>query len=149
MTLVRMLRGGQITLPAEARRALKLSDGAYLDLQVTNETVASQPVEIIERTDADRQLDAILSRMQYIAPEPRPTEDEFTKTVEEYTASIPSSAYLGVAVGAMGLSLLCQMTGRGKWGNFIAQWVPTWLIIGLYNKVVKVEGHDRTDRGIA
>ena len=62
---------------------------------------------------------------------------------------IPSSAYLGVAVGAMGLSLLCQMTGRGKWGNFIAQWVPTLLIIGLYNKVVKVEGHDRTDRGSA
>jgi hypothetical protein len=37
--------------------------------------------------------------------------------------------------------------GRGKWGNFIAQWVPTWLIIGLYNKVVKQEGHDQFDRG--
>ena len=33
----------------------------------------------------------------------KPTEDEFTKTIEEYTASIPSSAYLGVAVGTMGL----------------------------------------------
>jgi hypothetical protein len=32
-------------------------------------------------------------------------------------------------------------------GNFIAQWVPTWLIIGLYNKLVKVEGHDQIDRG--
>ena len=82
-------------------------------------------------------------------PFPKPTEDEFTKTIEEYTASIPSSAYLGVAVGAMGLSLLCQVAGHGKWGNFIAQWVPTLLIIGLYNKVVKVEGHDRTDRGSA
>jgi hypothetical protein len=80
---------------------------------------------------------------------PKSTEDEFTKTIEEYTASIPSSAYLGVAVGAMGLSLLCQVAGRGKWGNFIAQWVPTWLIIGLYNKMVKVEGHDQTDRGRA
>lgn len=77
----------------------------------------------------------------------KPTEDEFTKTIEQYTASIPSSAYLAVAVGAMGLSLLFQVTGRGKWGNFIAQWVPTWLIIGLYNKVVKLEGHDQTDRG--
>jgi len=76
-----------------------------------------------------------------------PTEDEFTKNIEEYTASIPSSVYLAVAVGAMGLSLLCQVAGQGKWGNFIAQWVPTWLIIGLYNKVVKLEGHDQTDRG--
>lgn len=79
----------------------------------------------------------------------RPFEDEFTKTIEQYTASIPSSAYLGVAAGAMGISLLAQVTGKGKWGNFIAQWVPTWLIIGLYNKLVKLEGHDQIDRGRA
>ena len=78
---------------------------------------------------------------------PRPTEDQFTKTIESYTAAIPSSGYLAVAIGAMGLSLACQVAGRGKWGNFIAQWVPTWLIIGLYNKLVKLEGHDRFDRG--
>ena len=74
-------------------------------------------------------------------------EDQFTKGIESYTAAIPSSAYLGVAVGAMAISLFCQLTGRGKWGNFIAQWVPTWLIIGVYNKMVKLEGHDRFDRG--
>lgn len=79
--------------------------------------------------------------------EPRPTEDQFTKSIETYTAAVPSSAYLAVAIGAMGLSLACQVAGRGKWGNFIAQWVPTWLIIGLYNKLVKLEGHDKSDRG--
>jgi hypothetical protein len=78
---------------------------------------------------------------------PGATEDRFTKTIEEYTASIPSSAYLGVAIAAMGISLLFQATGQGKWANFIAQWVPTWLIIGVYNKIVKLEGHDKTDRG--
>ena len=75
------------------------------------------------------------------------TEDQFTKTVENYTAAVPLSAYLAVAIGVMGLSLLCQATGRGKWGNFIAQWAPTWLILGLYNKLVKLEGHDHSDRG--
>jgi hypothetical protein len=75
-------------------------------------------------------------------------EDRFTKNIESYTAAIPSSAYLGVAVGAMAVSLFCQITGRGKWGNFIAQWVPTWLIIGVYNKMVKLEGSDQYDRGI-
>jgi hypothetical protein len=77
---------------------------------------------------------------------PRPTEDQFTKTIESCTAAIPSSGYLAVALGAMGLSLACQVAGRGKWGNFIAQWVPTWLIIGLYNKLVKLEGHDQYQR---
>ena len=78
---------------------------------------------------------------------PNRTEDQFTKTIEDYTAALPSSTYLAVAIGAMVLSLMCQATGQGKWGNFIAQWVPTWLIIGLYNKLVKLEGHDQYDRG--
>jgi hypothetical protein len=47
----------------------------------------------------------------------------------------------------MGLSLVLQLGGRGKWGNFVAQWVPTWLLFGVYNKLVKLEGHDRHDRG--
>ena len=78
--------------------------------------------------------------------EARPREDEFTSEIEHYTASIPSSAFLGVAIAAMAASLVLQVTGRGKWGNFVGQWVPTWLIIGLYNKVVKLEGHDQSDR---
>lgn len=74
-------------------------------------------------------------------------EDRFTKSVENYTAAIPSTGYLGIALAAMGASLVFQLAGRGKWGNFVGQWVPTWLLIGLYNKLVKVEGHDQFDRG--
>ena len=73
-------------------------------------------------------------------------EDRFTKSVENYTAAIPSTGYLGVALAAMGASMVFQLAGRGKWGNFVGQWVPTWLLIGLYNKLVKVEGHDQFDR---
>jgi hypothetical protein len=79
--------------------------------------------------------------------QPSRTEDQFTKSVEKYTGAIPSSAFLGIAIGAMALSLAMQIGGQGKWGNFIGQWVPTWLIIGLYNKLVKLEGHDQSDRG--
>src|ERR1044071_8047170 len=82
-------------------------------------------------------------------PKPDPREDIVTKGIEQYTASVPSTMYLSVAIAAMGLSLALQIAGRGKWGNFVAQWVPTWLIIGLYNKIVKVQGHDQTDRGQA
>ena len=74
------------------------------------------------------------------------TEDRFTKSVESFTAAIPSTAFLGLGLGAIALSLAVQVGGRGKWGNFVAQWVPTLLLMGLYNKVVKVGGHDRYDR---
>jgi hypothetical protein len=77
---------------------------------------------------------------------PSMSEDRITKAIEQYTAAIPSSAYLAVALVAIGVSLAAQVSGQYRWGNFIAQWVPTWLLFGLYNKLVKLEGHDRQDR---
>src|SRR3954467_3129759 len=75
MALVRMLRGGQITLPAEARKALKLSEGDYLDLEVQGSTLLLKPVTVVDRAEADQQLDAILSQVKYAGPEPEPSED--------------------------------------------------------------------------
>jgi hypothetical protein len=77
---------------------------------------------------------------------PNRREKQLTKTVEAYTGAIPSAGYFGVAMGAMALSLILQLAGRGKWGNFIAQWVPTWLTIGMYNKLVKLEDAERYQR---
>jgi hypothetical protein len=73
-------------------------------------------------------------------------DSSFTRSLEAYTAAVPSSAYLAVAAGAMAFSFACQVAGRGKWGNFLAQWVPTWMIIGIYNKLVKLHGHNITAR---
>lgn len=84
---------------------------------------------------------------RYLGAPPEPTEDRVTKTLERYAATVPSSGFLAVALASMGLSLIFQLGGRGKWGNFVAQWVPTWLLFGVYNKLVKLEGHDRYDRG--
>jgi hypothetical protein len=80
-------------------------------------------------------------------PSSAAVEDSFTRSLEQYTAPVPSSAYLAVALGAMGLSLLFQVTGRGKWGNFVAQWVPTWILFGVYNKLVKLEARDGAETG--
>jgi hypothetical protein len=73
------------------------------------------------------------------------TEDRFTKTIEHYTTNIPSSGFLAVALGAIVGSLILQAGGRGKWSNFVAQWAPTVLLMGVYNKLVKLEGHDYRD----
>ena len=91
MALVRMLRGGQVTLPAGARKALKLNEGDYLDLSVTDGTVTLKPVAVIDRAEADRQLGAILSRVKYIGPEPPPSEDEMMDIAAEEVRSVRSA----------------------------------------------------------
>ena len=70
------------------------------------------------------------------------SEGETTRMIESYTAKVPSGAYLTLAIGSMGLSLLMMLTGRKEAANFVGQWAPTLLIIGLYNKLVKVQGSD-------
>jgi hypothetical protein len=69
-------------------------------------------------------------------------EDAVTKTIESQTVAIPSVAFLAFAVGSMGLSLALMVTGRRNLANFVGQWAPTILIMGLYNKLVKLEPRD-------
>jgi hypothetical protein len=69
-------------------------------------------------------------------------EGDVTRTLEAATARIPSGTFLGIAGGAIGLSLLMLLAGRTNVANFIGQWVPTILIMGLYNKTVKQHGSD-------
>ena len=69
-------------------------------------------------------------------------EGELTKMIEAQTAKIPSGTYLTLAVFAMAASAGLMLLGRRGVANFIGQWTPTILIMGLYNKVVKLEGSD-------
>jgi len=73
-------------------------------------------------------------------------EDEFTGSIERYTAKIPSSGYLGVAIGSIAASAVLKIIGRDDWSLFVGQWVPALLIIGVYNKLVKQHGSDSYSR---
>lgn len=76
----------------------------------------------------------------------QPKEGKLAKTIEEQTAKIPSDIYLWAAVGTMALSLGLFLTKKKHASLFFGQWAPSLLIIGLYNKLVKVEGHDSEDK---
>ena len=69
-------------------------------------------------------------------------EDSFTRSIESFTAEVPSSGYLAIAVGAMGESIGLMLMGKRNVANFIGLWVPSILIMGLYNKMVKQLGSD-------
>ncbi len=69
-------------------------------------------------------------------------EGTITKTIEYYTSQVPSGLYLSLAVGSIGLSAMLQMMGRKHDAQFVGQWVPTILLLGLYNKLVKLHGSE-------
>jgi hypothetical protein len=64
-------------------------------------------------------------------------EDAITTKVEDATKEVPSGMFLSASIAAMGVSAILALSGRHKASTFIGQWVPTLLILGLYNKLVK------------
>lgn len=72
-------------------------------------------------------------------PEKLRHEGKVTTRLEERTSRLPSGMYLGLAFGSMIASALFQLAGKKQTANFIGQWVPSLLIIGVYNKLVKIE----------
>ncbi len=71
-------------------------------------------------------------------------EDQVTAVIEKYTAPVPSSAYLGLAVAAIAASVTIQVTQEEKANPalFVGQWVAPFLLLGIYNKLVKQHGSD-------
>lgn len=71
-------------------------------------------------------------------------EDQFTASIEQYTSKVPSSVFLGLALGSILLSISFKLAKRGEEALFIGQWVAPFLILGNYNKMIKQHGSDAT-----
>ena len=71
-------------------------------------------------------------------------EDQITASIEKFTAKIPSSVYLALALGSMAVSLGFQAAKKKHESLFIGQWAAPFLILGIYNKLVKIHGSDGT-----
>ena len=76
------------------------------------------------------------------------SEGRVAKTIEQQTAKLPSDAFLWMAVGSMAASATMQMMGNRNVSLFIGQWAPTFLILGVYNKLVKQLGSDRMENAV-
>lgn len=69
-------------------------------------------------------------------------EDQVTAAMEKFTAQIPSSAYLGLSLASMAISLGLQAAKKQHEALFIGQWAAPFLLLGIYNKLVKIHGSD-------
>lgn len=73
---------------------------------------------------------------------PQHSEGPVARTIEEQTAKIPSDVFLWAALASMGVSLTLKLLRKKHTSLFVGQWAAPFLLLGIYNKIVKVEGHD-------
>ena len=69
-------------------------------------------------------------------------EDQFTGMLESTTGKIPSSVFLGAALVSILGSVAFKAVKKHPEALFIGQWVAPFLLLGIYNKMVKQHGSD-------
>ncbi|HEY3705810.1 MAG TPA: hypothetical protein VGL22_12150 [Terracidiphilus sp.] len=69
-------------------------------------------------------------------------EDQLTAGIEKVTSKAPSSLFLGLALGSMAVSVGFMAAGRKHESLFVGQWAAPFLLLGIYNKMVKQHGSD-------
>ncbi|RYD56318.1 MAG: hypothetical protein EOP56_12800 [Sphingobacteriales bacterium] len=80
--------------------------------------------------------------MTSMNPNPEHTEGPVAKAIEEQTAKLPSDIFLWASLASMGASLTLKLLKKDHVALFVGQWAAPFLLLGLYNKLVKLEGHD-------
>lgn len=75
-------------------------------------------------------------------------EGPVAKAIEKQTSKIPSDVFLWAALGSMAASLTLRCLGKKDESQFVGQWAAPFLLLGVYNKIVKLEGHDKDDKEI-
>lgn len=79
--------------------------------------------------------------MRTVVP-PEFKEGIVARTIEQQTAKLPSDIFLWLAGGAIIGSLILRLTGKEKDALFVGHWPAPLLLLGVYNKLVKLHGSD-------
>ena len=73
-------------------------------------------------------------------------EGKVAKAIEEQTSKLPSDIFLWASIGAMSAALVLQLARQKHMSLFIGQWAAPFLLFGIYNKLVKQQGHDKSEK---
>lgn len=71
------------------------------------------------------------------------SEGTVARSIEQQTAKLPSDVFLWAAMGSIGASALLRIMGKKHASLFVGEWVSPFLLLGVYNKIVKVAGSDK------
>src|SRR5579884_4047970 len=102
------------------------------------------PRDLIPWQEGERVMVETMNRPGRVSDEARQhSEGPVAHAIEQQTARLPSDLFLWAAGASILGSLALQFTGYKHESLFVGQWAPTFLLLGVYNKIVKVAGPDR------
>ena len=100
-------------------------------------------METAKKEATNQTVKNLKSRVSNLNPAKK--EGPVAGAIEEQTSRLPSDTFLWAALAAMGTSLTLKLMGRNHTALFVGQWAPSFLLFGIYNKLVKQQGHDKLE----
>jgi hypothetical protein len=73
-------------------------------------------------------------------------EDNLTARIELQTSQLPSTTFLALAGSSIVASAALKLAGKHDWALFVGQWAAPFMLLGVYNKLVKQLGSDAETR---
>lgn len=59
------------------------------------------------------------------------------QTFFRVTDGIPEETWYWLALGSIGASALLKLMAKDHWSLFVGQWPPTFLLFGLYHRLLR------------
>jgi hypothetical protein len=67
-------------------------------------------------------------------------EGPIGRTLERQASRIPSDVFMWAAGASIAASLALKIAKRDHEALFVGQWAPTFLLLGVFNKIIKTFG---------
>src|SRR3954468_265481 len=67
------------------------------------------------------------------------TKDQAAEAQQSFfriTDNIPEEAWYWAALGSIGISAVLKLAEKDDWAIFVGQWPPTFLLFGLYHRLI-------------
>lgn len=91
MPLIKVIRHGQVTLPAKFRKALNVKEGDYLEADLKRDQIVLKPKVILDRAEAINRLNRLLDEVH--AQNEDIPEEEVERDVLEAIQAIRQQEY--------------------------------------------------------
>jgi len=73
-------------------------------------------------------------------------EGRVAERIEKRTSRLPSDLFLWASVAALATSSGFVFAGKRETGLYVGQFASVFLLLGIYNKLVKLLGSDARER---
>ncbi|MBA2521567.1 MAG: hypothetical protein H0V24_18070 [Chloroflexia bacterium] len=66
----------------------------------------------------------------------RPQAEEAQESFFRVTDNIPEESWYWLSLGSIVISAILKLTGKNHGALFVGQWAPTFLLFGLYHRLI-------------